>query len=220
VLGGGNFTDESRDRGCNGRTLASRAAPAMFGTVWLLTKGLGFEQLIVELAHHTARGVAELAAERELAWVNERDHLQPTCTRVVRSSSTVAQSGLVVSTSLRFTSSLWPRLGGVDLALTPSDGPPVVLELKCGAGNDALAASQSLTFSIPTPVLRVLRLHPPALARAIAVGVLLGYDAFEVMCADRVEQGVAVVERMGRRPPTRCSRGSRAGRDAPHTSGR
>jgi hypothetical protein len=98
------------------------------------------DELVVELAHETARVIAELAAEKELAWVNERDHLQPTCARVARGSSTVARNGLAVSTSLRFTSSVWPRLGGIDLAFTSNEGPPVVVELKCGAGNDALAA--------------------------------------------------------------------------------
>jgi hypothetical protein len=37
-----------------------------------------------------------------------------------------------------FQSSLWPRLGGVDIALLRGDERPIAIELKCGEGRDSL----------------------------------------------------------------------------------
>ncbi|HVS10943.1 MAG TPA: hypothetical protein VMS76_13830, partial [Planctomycetota bacterium] len=42
-----------------------------------------------------------------------------------------------VSTSFRFQSPLWPRLGAVDLALLRSNELPIAIESKCGVGRDA-----------------------------------------------------------------------------------
>jgi hypothetical protein len=47
---------------------------------------------------------------------------------------------LIVSTSLGFKSPLWPRLGRVDLAFVSGEETPIAVELKSGAGRDALVA--------------------------------------------------------------------------------
>jgi hypothetical protein len=98
------------------------------------------DRLLVDLARETAVEVARLACERELARVNERDHLQPSCTRAARTVGSSLPRDLIVSTSLGFKSPLWPRLGRVDLAFVSGEETPVAVELKSGAGRDALAA--------------------------------------------------------------------------------
>jgi hypothetical protein len=98
------------------------------------------DHLLIDVARETAVEVARLARERELAWVNERDHLQPSYTRAARRVVSSLPTDLIVSTSLGFKSPLWPRLGRVDLAFVSGEGTPIAVELKSGAGRDALAA--------------------------------------------------------------------------------
>jgi hypothetical protein len=90
------------------------------------------DALVVRLAERTASALEALAAARELAAVNERDHLQPACVaeaKALRRSST---------TQFRLVYTEWPRLGGVDLAFVEPGVPPILVELKGGSGNDAL----------------------------------------------------------------------------------
>jgi hypothetical protein len=93
---------------------------------------------LIELADETARELARRANAGRLARVNERDHLQPSCSSAALIVAKHRLPGSTVSTSFRFQSSLWPRLGMVDIALSRGDEPPTALELKCGAGRDAL----------------------------------------------------------------------------------
>jgi hypothetical protein len=96
------------------------------------------EEWLIELASETARELARRANAGRLASVNERDHLQPSCSSAALTVAKRRLPGSTVSTSFRFQSSLWPRLGTVDIALLRGVEPPSALELKCGAGRDAL----------------------------------------------------------------------------------
>jgi hypothetical protein len=92
---------------------------------------------LVELADETARELANRANVGRLSRINERDHLQPSCSAAALIAlRRIPES--TVSTSFRFRSPLWPRLGSVDIALLRADELPIALELKCGTGRDAL----------------------------------------------------------------------------------
>lgn len=93
---------------------------------------------LTDLATKTALELARRADRDRLSRVNERDHLQPCCALVARSIARSLTPPVAVSTTFRFQSRLWPRLGRVDIALLPADGQPIAIELKCGMGRDAL----------------------------------------------------------------------------------
>jgi hypothetical protein len=95
------------------------------------------DDLIASLTRETAAGLDALAAERALGWVNERDHLQPTC---AAAALRIAGEQLTVATSLRPRSPLWPRLAAIDLVFLAGDELPVAVELKAGRGIDGIAA--------------------------------------------------------------------------------
>lgn len=99
-----------------------------------------FDDLLNELAHETACTLGNLASARRVAPLNERDHLHPSCVQAARNIAQASETPLEATTSLRIISPLWPRLGRVDLAFVSGGAGPVVVELKCGAGRDALAA--------------------------------------------------------------------------------
>ena len=99
-----------------------------------------FDDLLTELARETASAVGNLATARRVTWLNERDHLQPSCAHAARNIAQASEAPLEATTSLRIISPLWPRLGRVDLAFVSGAAKPVVVELKCGARRDALAA--------------------------------------------------------------------------------
>lgn len=98
-----------------------------------------FDDLLTELARETASAVGNLATARRVTWLNERDHLQPSCAHAARNIAQASEAPLEATTSLRIISPLWPRLGRVDLAFVSGAAKPVVVELKCGARRDALA---------------------------------------------------------------------------------
>jgi hypothetical protein len=95
------------------------------------------DELIAALTRETATDLEALAAERSLRWVNEPNHLQPTCAAVARR---LAGERLTVSTTLHPRSPLWPKLGRIDLAFLAGEEPPIAVELKAKAGRDGLAA--------------------------------------------------------------------------------
>jgi len=96
------------------------------------------EEWLTELANATSRELTERANAALLGRINERDHLQPSCSSVARAIAKHWVPQSAVSTSFRFRSPLWPRLGSVDIALLSGDQPSIGIELKCGGGRDAL----------------------------------------------------------------------------------
>lgn len=96
------------------------------------------DERLAALARETARELAVRAREHGLSRINERDHLQPACAAAARTLAAAWRPPALVSTSFRARSELWPRLGATDVALNFPDELPVALELKCGAGRDAL----------------------------------------------------------------------------------
>lgn len=96
------------------------------------------EEWLAELANETARELTRRVATEQLHRINERDHLQPCCSSVARAIAARWVPPATVSTSFRFRSPLWPRLGQVDVALLRGSEPPIAIELKCGGGRDAL----------------------------------------------------------------------------------
>lgn len=97
------------------------------------------------------------AEERGLTRVNERDHLQPWSVEILREVAMDEGSRLRVGTSFRLDyPEHWPGVGNVDLTLTGGGAPPVLVELKCGAGSDALGpcawdvAKSALTLRMGT----------------------------------------------------------------------
>ena len=61
-------------------------------------------------------------------------------------------------------------------------------------------ALHRLLFSIATPVVRVLELHPPALARAIDARFALRDNPLQAEIADGREEGAPVLKRLAGRP--------------------
>ena len=94
-------------------------------------------QWLAELASETARELAGRARAGPRR-INERDDLQPCCASVARAIAARWAPPPTVSTSFRFQSPLWPRLGRVDIALVLDGEMPIAIELKCGGGRDAL----------------------------------------------------------------------------------
>jgi hypothetical protein len=93
---------------------------------------------LVELTNETATRTEGLARRRRLKWVNERDHLQPCCAAAAAELAKRWMPAPTVSTQLELEFRAWPRVGSVDIALIWPNTAPVLLELKCGAGTDAL----------------------------------------------------------------------------------
>jgi len=93
---------------------------------------------LTELATEAAAELARRAARDTLSGVNERDHLQPSCTSAARAIARTWTPLPQVSTSFGFSSPMWPRVGRVDIALLLQDEKPIAVELKCGTGRDAL----------------------------------------------------------------------------------
>jgi len=93
---------------------------------------------LTELATEAAAELARRAERDTLSGVNERDHLQPSCTSAARAIARTWTPLPQVSTSFGFSSPMWPRVGRVDIALLLQDEKPIAVELKCGTGRDAL----------------------------------------------------------------------------------
>jgi len=96
------------------------------------------DECLTELATETAAELERRCARDGLSYVNERDHLQPSCASAARAIAGSWRPPAEVSTGFRFRSDLWPRLGGVDVALIFAGQKPVAVELKCGSGRNAL----------------------------------------------------------------------------------
>lgn len=96
------------------------------------------DECLSELATETAAELERRCARDGLNYVNERDHLQPCCASAAREIAGSWTPPAEVSTGFRFRSDLWPRLGGVDVALLFAGQKPVAVELKCGSGHNAL----------------------------------------------------------------------------------
>ena len=96
------------------------------------------DECVTELATETAAELERRCARDDLSYVNERDHLQPCCASAAQAIAGSWTPPAEVSTRLRFRSDLWPRLGGVDVALLFAGQKPVAVELKCGTGRQAL----------------------------------------------------------------------------------
>ena len=97
------------------------------------------DSAVLELSAEAAACLASKAIDGSLVHVNERDHLQPCFSRAAKQlGPSWDQPGAPSSPRVRYDD--WPKLGGVDLALTWSDGLIAFVELKCGAGRDTLDA--------------------------------------------------------------------------------
>lgn len=97
-----------------------------------------FDAMLIELLDETARRVERHAAKAQKKRINERDDLHPCCLAVARTRAPRWTSPATVSSQLAIEFEAWPRLGNVDLALSWPGKRPVLLELKCGNGIDAL----------------------------------------------------------------------------------
>ena len=97
------------------------------------------DERLSELVVACAADLALQASANGLTRIIERDHLQPSFSRVARHLAAGWTPPADVSTSLRPRSELWPRLGGIDVALLFPSLDPVAVELKCGSTHDTLA---------------------------------------------------------------------------------
>jgi hypothetical protein len=91
---------------------------------------------LIQLAAAVAECLEQRAAELAVSRVNEQAHLQPCCENSARGLAD--ERALDPTAKKELICDAWPRIGAVDIALTQPDGSRVVLELKCGAGRDAL----------------------------------------------------------------------------------
>jgi hypothetical protein len=99
------------------------------------------EAMLRAAVPRVARLLEERAAEKELGWVNERDHLQKWTVEELRRSVERDWPGGNVQTSVKLDhQNHWPRVGDVDIALQGKTGPPVFVELKSGRKADAFGA--------------------------------------------------------------------------------
>jgi hypothetical protein len=97
------------------------------------------DDMLVDLVDDTARRIELLARDRGiLTVVNERDHLQPCCAEAARALAPGWSLPATVSTQMEVEFTAWPRLGNVDVALSWPGQLPVLVELKCGSGVNAL----------------------------------------------------------------------------------
>lgn len=98
------------------------------------------DELLVELARTTAVLLAQRALERGRASINERDYLQPSCVAAARALA-AQRDDVELAATVRLRSEIWPRLGGIDVALIRHSQPqPILVELKAGTGRDGLIA--------------------------------------------------------------------------------
>lgn len=95
------------------------------------------DKLLTDVVERTARDLEQLASDRGLKKVNERDHLQPSSAAAARSAVKDYWPTATVSAQWEVAFEAWPRLGNVDITMGPADQTPVLIELKCGAGTDA-----------------------------------------------------------------------------------
>lgn len=95
---------------------------------------------VTQLAARTAEEISARSVRDGLSRVNERDHLQPSCALAARALAETWKPAPVVSTAVPLTCPAWPRVGRFDIAFIVGDQRPVVVELKCGTGRDAIAA--------------------------------------------------------------------------------
>lgn len=78
-------------------------------------------------------------ADPRLEKINERDHLQKWSVKALKLVLRPSDGPLAVGASMRLDyPEHWPRLGNVDITLTAEGAAPAFVELKCGAGRDAL----------------------------------------------------------------------------------
>lgn len=96
------------------------------------------DSFLSAVAKATARELECAAAAMGLAKINEQRHLQPAAASAARRLAESSEPAPMVSTQYKLSFPEWPRLGGVDLTLQWEGQLPVLVELKCGAGNDAL----------------------------------------------------------------------------------
>lgn len=100
---------------------------------------LSGERALVESLPSIATGLEDLAHERGLVRVNERDHLQPVSRAQLEATAATVDPQLQVGASrkLEFPQH-FPRVGDVDITIGRDQGPPLFVELKCGEGTNAL----------------------------------------------------------------------------------
>ena len=99
---------------------------------------------VKQALHHYLSGMPQpieaRAAECDLERINERDHLQPWSRELLAEVQPRGYRAEVRTAVKLSYPEHWPRLGDVDIALVEPDIAPAFLELKCGAGRDALGA--------------------------------------------------------------------------------
>jgi hypothetical protein len=98
------------------------------------------DQLLLHLATETAAELSVRATRDRLRRVNERDHLQPSCSYAARAVAALRVPRCELSTTVPLASPAWPRVGRFDIAFLVPKQKPIAVELKCGIGRGAIAA--------------------------------------------------------------------------------
>lgn len=96
------------------------------------------ERAVVLGAEISAAVLESVAKERRLEWVNERDHQSKAVHRALAGSSNITGVTLDGARRVKWPDH-WPRVGDIDLIIRTGE-LRAAIELKCGAGKDALAA--------------------------------------------------------------------------------
>lgn len=96
------------------------------------------EKLLIRALPEIGARLERVAEKDGLARVNERDHLQRVTFAALTELAAASPGELEVRSAWPLSVADWPRLGSVDIAITRADGPPALVELKCGSGSDAL----------------------------------------------------------------------------------
>lgn len=91
---------------------------------------------LIRLIDDIADRIERQAEAEELLSVNEQRHLQPRTVDAARALGTSDGPSLRTQAPVDF--DVWPRLGNIDVVLAWRDNAPVLMELKCGSGIDAI----------------------------------------------------------------------------------
>lgn len=87
----------------------------------------------------TAMALEAKAEELDLPHVNERDHLQKLSVAELLNAVYHHPQRFEIGTALKLDyPDHWPRLGNVDIVVNAQQSEPLFVELKCGAGTNAL----------------------------------------------------------------------------------
>jgi hypothetical protein len=97
-------------------------------------------QAVTDALAPLATACSDLANERDLSWLNERDHFKPVVKKVLPDYIPHRAEVTMRETELGVACPPWPALGGVDIAVEGKGRLPVAIELKAGSDKHALGA--------------------------------------------------------------------------------